>query len=70
MNTREPSLQRDNRRNNGDISMGWGADGGMTPARTTREEEEEDDLYGDPMQVDEEEEVPPTQQERYQGIFD
>ena len=55
--------------------IGWGSDGGMSPARTTRtrdeEPQQEEDLYGEQMQVDEEEEeVPPTQQERYQGIFD
>jgi len=57
-----------------DAGIGWGDDGGMSPARTTRtreeEEHEEEDLYGEQMLVDEEEEVPPTQQERYQGIFD
>lgn len=47
--------------------VGWGMDGGMSPARTTMTRDEED-LYGEPME--EEEEVPPTQQERYQGIFD
>ena len=46
--------------------VGWGMDGGMSPARTTMATDE--DLYGEPMLEDEE--VPPTQQERYQGIFD
>jgi hypothetical protein len=46
--------------------VGWGMDGGMSPTRTTMRDEE--DLYGEPTQEDEE--VPPTQQERYQGIFD
>lgn len=51
--------------------VGWGRERGMSPARTTgiRDEEGEEDLYGDPMQGVEDE-VPPTQQERYQGIFD
>ena len=53
-----------------DAGVGWGDDGGMSPARTTRTRDEEEDLYGEQMQVDEEEEVPPTQQERYHGIFD
>ena len=47
--------------------VGWGMDGGMSPARTTMTRDKED-LYGEPMEEDEE--VPPTQQERYQGIFD
>jgi len=60
-------------------AVGWGDDRQMSPARTARSglpaEEEEEDLYGDQgqgMQMDEEEEeeVPPTQQERYYGIFD
>jgi len=46
--------------------VGWGMDGGMSPARTTMTRDE--DLYDEPMLEDEE--VPPTQQERYQGIFD
>ena len=55
-----------------DAGIGWGDNGGMSPARTTRTREEEDeDLYGEAMPADEEEdEVPPTQQERYHGIFD
>lgn len=54
-----------------DDGVGWGMERGMSPARTTRTRDEEEDLYGEPMQVEEEEEeVPPTQQERYQGIFD
>jgi len=54
-----------------DAGIGWGDDGVMSPARSTRtrDEQEEEDLYGEQMQVDEEE-VPPTQQERYQGLFD
>lgn len=57
-----------------DEGVGWGDDGQMSPARTARSAfavQEEEDLYGDQgMQMDEEEEVPPTQQERYYGIFD
>ena len=53
-----------------DAGVGWGDEGVMSPARTTRGRDEEEDLYGDQMQGDEEEEVPATQQERYQGIFD
>ena len=72
---RQPSVQNGESVTLGaeDAGIGWGDDGGMSPARTTRtrdeQEEEEEDLYGEQMQVDEEE-VPPTQQERYQGIFD
>jgi hypothetical protein len=45
-------------------------EGEMSPARTTRTEDNE--ISGEPMQLEEEEEeeIPPTQQERYQGIFD
>ena len=73
---RQPSVQNGESMTLGveDAGIGWGDDGGMSPARTTRrreeEEHEEEDLYGEQMLVDEEEEVPPTQQERYQGIFD
>jgi hypothetical protein len=59
-------------------SVGWGEMGGMSPAREAKMSVlEEEDIYrdeesgfGDVMEVDEGEEVPPTQQERYQGIFD
>ena len=58
-----------------DEGVGWGEDRLMSPARTARSvpavEQEEEDLYGDQdVQMEEEEEVPPTQQERYHGIFD
>jgi hypothetical protein len=57
-----------------DEGVGWGEDRLMSPARTARSVpavEEEEDLYGDQdVQMEEEEEVPPTQQERYHGIFD
>ena len=71
---RQPSVQNGESMTLGadDAGIGWGDDGVMSPARSTRtrDEQEEEDLYGEQMQVDEEEEVPPTQQERYQGIFD
>jgi hypothetical protein len=51
-------------------SVGWGMTREMSPARTARTRDESDDLYGEPMRIEEEEEVPPTQQERYQGIFE
>lgn len=52
--------------------IGWGSERAMSPARTARTRQEEEDLYGEQMHLepDQEEEVPPTQQERYQGIFD
>jgi hypothetical protein len=54
-----------------DAGLGWGVDRPMSPARTSRTRDEEEDIYGEPMQMDEEEEeIPPTQQERYQGIFE
>lgn len=49
--------------------MGWGAGGTMSPARSP-ERYDDEDIYGEPMQEDVQEEVPPTQQERYQGLFD
>jgi len=70
---RQPSVQKEERVtvDEEEATVGWGAERGMSPARTSRtRDEEEEDLYGDPMQMEEEEEVPPTQQERYQGIFD
>ena len=53
-------------------AIGWGSERAISPARTSRtREEDEEDLYGEQMHLEEEEEeVPPTQQERYQGIFD
>jgi hypothetical protein len=72
--SRQPSVQNEERMmmDEEDTGLGWGVERAMSPARTSRtREEEEEDLYGDPMRVeDEEEEVPPTQQERYQGIFE
>jgi hypothetical protein len=51
--------------------IGWGSERGMSPARTARTREEDEDLYRGQMHLEEEEEeVPPTQQERYHGIFD
>jgi hypothetical protein len=51
--------------------IGWGSERGMSPARTAQTRDQEEDLYRGQMDLDdEEEEVPPTQQERYQGIFD
>jgi hypothetical protein len=46
----------------------WGLDREVSPARGTIEEE--GDLYGEPIQMEDDEEIPPTQQDRYQGIFD
>jgi hypothetical protein len=73
MQTRQSSVQREKNttESGGDGAVGWGVERGMSPARTMRtRDEEEEDLYGEPMHLDDEEEVPPTQQERYQGIFD
>lgn len=55
-----------------EAAMGWGDDRGMSPARSSRiRQNGDEDLYGESMHLEEEEEeVPPTQQERYQGIFD
>jgi hypothetical protein len=54
-----------------DEGIAWGVERGMSPARTAYTRGEEEDLYGAQMQlIEEEEQVPPTQQERYQGIFD
>ena len=72
---RQPSMQRDQQTNDRmvvdeEATVGWGDERGMSPARTSRtRQDEEEDLYGDTMQMEEDEEVPPTQQERYQGIF-
>ena len=72
---RQPSAQSEEQDyDNGfdEAGVGWGMEMGMSPARTTevRKGDGDDDLYDEPMQEVEEEEVPPTQQERYQGIFD
>lgn len=73
---RRPSIQRDHQSEermmvDEDMTMGWGDDRGMSPARSSRTRQNgEEDLFGEPMHLEEEEEVPPTQQERYQGIFD
>ena len=54
-----------------DGNVSWGVEREMSPARSSRPREEEEDLYGEPMQTEEDdEEIPPTQQERYQGIFE
>lgn len=67
---RQMSVQEEQGRGEDEeIGVGWSGSGQMSPARTTSRLEE--DLYGDPRGMDgEEEEIPPTQQERYQGIFD
>jgi hypothetical protein len=70
--TRARSVQReeDETNNEEDAGVGWGVEGAMSPARTAKTRDEEDeDLYGERMGEEEDEEVPPTQQERYQGIF-
>lgn len=70
--TRHTSIcpEQDMMEDGNDGGVGWGMEGHMSPARTTRPRDEEDEgLYGGQMQLDEEE-VPPTQQERFQGIFD
>lgn len=67
--SRQPSVQQDERRGDEEVGVGWNASGQMSPARTTSNGLEVD-LYGDQMVMDGEEEIPPTQQERYQGIFD
>jgi hypothetical protein len=76
---RQPSLQQQTPRNpvqedetrveEEEIAVRWSASRQMSPARTAGNGLEED-LYGDQMTMDEEEEILPTQQERYQGIFD
>jgi hypothetical protein len=66
---RQMSVQEEQGRGDEEMGVGWSGSGQMSPARTTRSGLEED-LYGDPRGMDGEEEIPPTQQERYQGIFD
>ena len=68
---RQRSVQEEQGRGEDEeMGVGWSGSGQMSPARTTRSGLEED-FYGDPRGMDgEEEEIPPTQQERYQGIFD
>jgi hypothetical protein len=72
---RHPSMQREHEGEERmmveeEATIGWGNDRDMSPARTSRVPQDEEDLYGESMHLDEDEEVPPTQQERYQGIFD
>ena len=63
---REEPMMVDN-----DSNIGWGVDREMSPARSAKPIEDEEDIYGEPMQMDQDdEEIPPTQQERYQGIFE
>ena len=65
--SRQQSVQEDERRV--EVGVGWSASGQMSPARTTSNDLEVG-LFGDQMVMDGDEEIPPTQQERYQGIFD
>jgi len=67
--SREVSIVIDGHGNGQEDEIGWGAGGTMSPARSPDRYDDED-IYGEPMQEDMEEEVPPTQQERYQGLFD
>ena len=67
--SRQQSVQEDERRGDEEVGVGWSASGQMSPARTTSNHLEVD-LFGDQMVMDGDEEIPPTQQERYQGIFD
>ena len=71
-----PSIDTQDRKEDAQpAGVTWGGERQISPAQSIRppqtEDEEEGGFVGDGLQMDydEEEEIPPTQQERYQGIF-